>query len=622
MLELRFGKLPEEHGCDGKPSFHRALQDSKPANKLDSDSGNTQDYASRRHYLPLESRQQNYENVKARIFGESNSENPNPTKNTSKKEKSKIRIMKLRKYQKENRMRKRIICDAIERFQETKDPRPYVSVKIEGKEVKGLLDSGATVSLLGKQCREIAEELNLQIFPYVSAISTASGQRHRILGKIIVNIEYKDKTREIILYLCPDLQQDLYLGTDFWRLFEIAPEIFSLEEVNLDLQIKIHGESKNANTNMHDLTEDQKIRLSEVVSKFYTFEEKGLGCTSLEKHAIKLIEGANPVKDKHYPLSPAVQDIVYKEIDNMLALKVIEESDSPWSNRTTVVRKPGKNRFCLDARKLNALTIKDAYPLQNIDGILSRIDQTHYISSVDLKYAFWQIELEEEARPYTAFTVPGRPLYQFRVMPFGLCNAAQRLCRLMDKVIPGRLKSNVFIYLDDLLIIADDFDNHLRLLSEVADCLRKANLTIGMKKSLFCFRELKYLGFIIGNGCLKTDPDKISAILNIPVPRSPREVRSFLGTAGWYRRFIKNFASISAPLTDTLKKGQKFNINAEAMESFKTLKKALTSAPVLRHPDFRREFFIQCDASEYGIGAVLFQKDDDGGEKKSYQISA
>lgn len=127
------------------------------------------------------------------------------------------------------------------------------------------------------------------------------------------------------------------------------------------------------------------------------------------------------MKDRYYPISPAVQEIVYNEIDKMLDLNVIEESESPWSNRTTVVRKPGKNRFCLDARKLNKLTVKDAYPLQNIDGILSRIDETYYISRVDLKFAFWQIELDEESKPYTAFKVAGRPLYQFRVMPFGLC---------------------------------------------------------------------------------------------------------------------------------------------------------------------------------------------------------
>lgn len=118
------------------------------------------------------------------------------------------------------------------------------------------------------------------------------------------------------------------------------------------------------------------------------FEKKGLGQTKLEKHPIKLIEGTTPIKDKHYPMWPAMQEIVHREIDKILELKVIEESESAWSNRTTIVRKPGKNRFCLDARKLNAVTIKDAYPLQNIDGILSRIDQTVYISSMDLQHAF------------------------------------------------------------------------------------------------------------------------------------------------------------------------------------------------------------------------------------------
>lgn len=206
---------------------------------------------------------------------------------------------------------------------------------------------------------------------------------------------------------------------------------------------------------------------------------------------------------------------------------------------------------------MNARTVKDAYPLQNIDGILSRLDYTHFISSVDLKFAFWQIALEEKSKTFTAFTVPGRPLYQFVVMPFGLCNAAQRLCRLMDKVVPQRLRSHVFTYLDDLLIVAPDFDTHLAVLKDVAECLKKANLTIGLSKSNFCFIELRYLGFIVGGGQLRTDPEKVAAILRIRIPRSTKEVRSFLGTAGWYRRFIQNFATISAPISDCLKKKKK-----------------------------------------------------------------
>lgn len=570
--------------------------------------------------MPLEDRQRNYEIVRSRIFDDDKpelNEKINEDNNNDKIVihcKKRQRIMILRQRRRENKMVNKAVCEAIMRSQFKRDPRPYAVVNVEGKEIRGLLDSGATVSLLGKNCREVVEELGMEIKPCASNVSTASGGVHRILGHIVVNMEYNRKNSQLKLFLCPDLDQELYLGADFWERFKIAPELFPVAEINAELQAEIHGTSTNDRSEMHDLTKDQQRQLAEVVRKFPSFEEKGLGCTPLEKHEIRLIEGAVPVKDKHYPLSPAVQEIVYKEIDNMLALNVIEECNGPWSNRTTVVRKPGKNRFCLDARKLNALTIKDAYPLQNIDGILSRIDQTYYISSVDLKYAFWQIELEEEAKPYTAFTVPGRPLYQFRVMPFGLCNAAQRLCRLMDKVIPSRLKSNVFIYLDDLLIIADDFQTHLRILGEVADCLNRANLTIGIRKSLFCFKELRYLGFIIGGGMLKTDPEKVSAIQGIKLPKSPREVRSFLGTAGWYRRFIKDFASISSPLTDTLRKGQKFSLTPRAIEAFDRLKYCLTTAPVLRHPDFSREFFIQCDASDYGVGAVLFQKTESGEE--------
>ncbi|XP_067635466.1 uncharacterized protein [Eurosta solidaginis] len=415
----------------------------------------------------------------------------------------------------------------------------------------------------------------------------------------------------------PRQKQKIYLGVDFWRIFELAPEVISVNEIDLTKIEKemVTGEDKNERSVLHSLTPEQKERLEKVVKSFRTYEEHGLGRTSLEKHTIKLVDEAVPIKERHYPLSPAMQAIVYEEVDKMLELGVIEKSESPWSNRTTVVRKPGKNRFCLDARKLNAVTVKDAYPLQNIEGILSRIDDTHFISSVDLKFAFWQIELDDESKPYTAFTVPGRPLYQFVTMPFGLCNAAQRLCRLMDRVIPQRLKSNVFIYLDDLLIIAPDFDSHLRILQEVVICLRDANLTIGLKKSRFCFKELPYLGYIVGGGMLKTDAEKIKAIQKIPVPKTVKDVRSFLGTVGWYRRFIKDFATMAAPLTDSLKKGKKFEMSEEAVEAFNSLKRALTSAPVLRHPDFSKRFFIQCDASDYGLSAVLYQKESDDAEK-------
>ncbi len=225
----------------------------------------------------------------------------------------------------------------------------------------------------------------------------------------------------------------------------------------------------------------------------------------------------------------------------MIGLGVIEESDSSWSSPVSLVRKPGKIRLCLDARKVNQLTVKDAYPLPLIEGLLSRLDQTKFISSIDLKDAFWQIPLDEGSRPLTAFTVPGRPLYQFRVMPFGLCNAPQRLCRLMHKVIPHQYHDRIFVYLDDLLITSASLEEHYTLLALLAKWLSDAGLTINIQKSKFVLKEIKYLGYVVGNGCMKVDPEKTVAVVSFPVPKTLRYIRRFMGMTGWYCKFNQNY---------------------------------------------------------------------------------
>lgn len=198
------------------------------------------------------------------------------------------------------------------------------------------------------------------------------------------------------------------------------------------------------------------------------------------------------MKQRYYAISPGVQQLIDIELERMLKLGVVEPSQSPWSSPMVLIRKDTeKNRLCLDSRELNKLKVKDAYPLPIINGLLSRLGDTVYISSIDLKDAFWQIELDENSRPKTAFTVPGRPLYQFRRMPFGLCNAAQTMCRLMDKVMGNDLRESVFVYIDDLLIVSPDFDSHLEILRKVAERLRKANLTINLSKSHFMRSEIR-----------------------------------------------------------------------------------------------------------------------------------
>lgn len=486
------------------------------------------------------------------------------------------------------------------------DPRPYAKVLINGQPVSGLLDSGASISCIGRNAEATLGTLGLKVKRIATQVKTADGASQSIVGYVDVTIDYNSQTKLTRLYIVPSLTQQLYLGIDFWIAFGLFP--FPISEVSLT-SVDPNGYDS---PNFHLLNGEQHLQLEQTKAKFPASTQEGLGKTTVLKHVIET-GNATAVKQRHYPVSPAVQKSMYAELDRMIELDVIEVSHSPWNSPVVLVRKSnGKARLCLDSRKLNEATVKDAYPLPLIDGIFSRLNETRFISSIDLKDAFWQIELDESSREKTAFTVPGRPLYQFKRMPFGLCNAPQTLCRLMDLVIPQPLRESVIVYLDDLLIVSENFETHVDLLKQVAGHLRKAKLTINVEKSKFCMKELRYLGYIVGNGCLKADPDKVAAILEFPAPATVRQVRRFLGITGWYRRFIANYADIAAPITDLLSPNGKFMWTESAQEAFDRLKNCLTTAPILTHPNFDQPFIIQCDASSTGVGSVLFQIGKDG----------
>lgn len=506
------------------------------------------------------------------------------------------------------RVKRKKICASVLSISKNNDPRPFLVVEIAGVEVEGLLDSGASISCLGNGALDWLSKIGLHWTRFRSSVKTADGNAQLVLGHLDVPIKYGDIAKVVRVYVVPGLSQKLYLGINFWNAFGIVPMSVNGLSGELDEE---EPESK-----LHDLDCEQRNELENICKNFPSFTFEGLGKTSLHTHHIDTGDKL-PIKQRHYPISPAVQKLVDAEIERMLKLGVIEESESSWSSPIVLVKKSnGKSRLCLDSRALNEVTKKDAYPLPKIDGHLGRLANTKYISKIDLKDAFWQIELDKESREKTAFSIPGRPLYHFRVMPFGLCNAAQSMCRLMDKVIPHEFHDRIFVYIDDLLVVSADFKSHIELLSLVADRLRRANLTINVEKSQFCLKEINYLGFVICDGCIKTDPDKINAIVDFPVPKTVRHVRRFVGMSGWYRRFIQNYATVAAPLTDLFSlTDSKFHWTPAAQIAFEKLKEALSTAPILSHPDFSCHFYIQCDASMYGVGSVLFQLAEDGRER-------
>ena len=306
------------------------------------------------------------------------------------------------------------------------------------------------------------------------------------------------------------------------------------------------------------------------------------------------------------------------EVDKMLDHDIIEPSNSGWSTPIVMARKPdGNYRFCLDFRKLNSVTVKDAYPLPQMNGILDKLRSAKYISKIDLLKGFHQIPLEKNSRDKTAFTVPGRGLFQFKRMPFGLTNAPATFQRLLDRIIGPEMEPHAFAYLDDI-IVTETFGEHLKWLSKVLQKIKAAGLEINRDKCEFCCPQVHYLGFLVNENGLQTDPDKIDPIIKYPVPSNVKDLRRCLGLASWYRQFLPNYATLASPLTVLLKKKQHWIWEEEQQFAFQEIKRCLSETPVLACPNFEIPFVLQTDASNTGLDAVLTQNVDGKGYVISY----
>ena len=275
----------------------------------------------------------------------------------------------------------------------------------------------------------------------------------------------------------------------------------------------------------------------------------------------------------------------------MLEQDLIQPSTSPWSFPVVVVKKKnGKFRFCVNYKPLNDVTKKDNYPLPRIDKILDSLKDAKWFTTLDLASGYWQIKVKEEHREKTAF-ITKFGTYEFKVMPFGLCNAPATFQQTMDKVLKGIKDLFVMVYLDDVIIYSKTFNEHLKHIEEVLDRIREANLRLKAEKCTFAADKLQFLGHVVGKEGVKPDPEKVDKIVNYSVPKNIRELRGILGLFSYYRRFIKDFSKKADSLYELLKKETAYSWTDKQQKAFEELKKAITTAPVVRYPDFEKPFF-------------------------------
>ena len=376
---------------------------------------------------------------------------------------------------------------------------------------------------------------------------------------------------------------------------------------------------KISTTNLTQDQHQQAHRMLDHNKDIFSTSDTDIGHSNRVQHKIHLDDNT-PFKQRHRRIPPSMIEEVRNHIQQLLAAGIIRRSESPWTSNVVLVRKKsGELRMCVDYRQLNARTIRDAYALPRPEEILESLGGNSYFSVLDMKSGYHQVEVDEEHKQRTAFTVGPLGFFEYNRLPFGLANAPATYQRLMEDCL-GDLNLRIcYIYLDDLIIFSRTFEEHISRLQQVFQCIRDNNLKLSPKKCAFFMDKVKYVGHIVSKNGIEPDPDKIEKVLNWPRPTKPDEVRQFIGFVGYYRRFIKNFTRIAKPLNElmppTTQKSRKnsktppnWKWGEQQEKAFQQLKAHLSSPPILGYPDYNKPFELHTDACLSGLGAVLYQE--------------
>lgn len=523
------------------------------------------------------------------------------------------------------------------------EPLSFLPAKILDYDIECLIDSGSTACHISYN---VVKRLNLSTQPHKTpiTISLADNSPTTSSRYCIAKIKFAPNICHLLKLNVIDIKFDLVLGKNWIKHAIPRPDIdWSSETVTINnICLPLTTRNRHDTLNIlsalqfaravkkqksqpylaiirppaipdttttsiaHDNPDIEKI-LRDYQDVFPNSLPKHLPPHRPVDHKIELVQGSTPPAKRLYPLSLAEMEELKKQLQELLDQGFIRPSVSPYGAPVLFVKKKeGDMRMCVDYRALNKNTIKNTYPLPRIEELLDQLKDAKCFSKIDLRSGYHQVRIAEEDIHKTAFKTR-YGLFEFLVMPFGLTNAPGTFMALMNETFRQELDSFVIIYLDDILIYSKTPEEHLDHLKQVLNKLREHKLYAKLSKCDFALKETPFLGHIITADGIRPDPAKIKAVQEWPTLKSVHDVQMFLGLVNYYRRFIKGYAKIAAPLTELLKKGNKWNWRDKERNAFNDLKKALVEAPTLAIFDPSLPVEVHVDASHYAAAAVLMQ---------------
>ncbi len=460
--------------------------------------------------------------------------------------------------------------------------------------------------------------LTVPIAKSVTMVTAPSDATCSYITPCLIDIDNTVRTSYVEVTNCTDTAIQINKGDRIAELHQVTVESNTTpDDVNSNQfleQFDLTYLESHAAAEEVDEVKQMIVKWQHVFSK----NAMDLGKTSVLKHRID-VQDEVPVKEKARRIPPNMVDELRDHIQQLHSMGVIEESTSPWSSPIVLVRKKsGELRMCVDYRKLNSKTIKDAYRIPTIEELIDTLGGAKWFATLDLSSGYHQVMIEDRDKEKTAFTAGPLGFWQYTRMPFGLTNAPALFQRMMERVLSGVHLKTALVYLDDIVVFGETVPELKQRLEEVFRKIHDAGLKLKAKKCTLFQQQLRYLGHIVSNEGVSCDPEMLAPVSNWIVPADVHELQRFIGFANFFRRFIKDFARIAQPLTalmgsSTKKKGKSSTVrkewiwDKEEQTAFERLKSALTSPPLLAYPDFSKPFIVRTDASKHGLGAVLCQ---------------